>query len=436
MENNTFSTDWMQGLTDLQRKIWNEWATMASSSFSGTPGPENPMQWFQQAVSTKQPGDPMQWFQQATAHQGGDPMQWFQKAMGTMPGMDSLMSKMGIQSPESMAVRNMMGSSESFMRMGQEIFKVFQSMGEGSQAGDSWTTLLEKNIQQAKDLFSGVGGGPGMNPAQNPMAAWNQPLQAWSDMMKNNQLMSNDLLNSFTQQTNGNPLENWTQQMMGMPGLGINREKQERMQSAIQDVMAYQKANEQFQQLTNQMNVKALDLLHKKLLERGSTNEPLSSMRDIYVLWVDCSEEANAEFVRSTEYQDSNARMVNTMVRVQQNMQTMLDENLSAFNMPTRKEINSAHKQVQLLKRRVRVLEDELKSVRGKDQSAEISAIRDDLERLDIRSLKKELADLKKQVNISQSPPKIQSTPKETTEKKAPAKTRAKPQAEAAKKGE
>jgi class III poly(R)-hydroxyalkanoic acid synthase PhaE subunit len=328
-------------------------------------------------------------------------MPWMQQ-QGAAP-MDNWMRSFGVYSPESSPDRsvmaNMMSAANSFVNLSKEIFQALQKMGEGVQGGGDWTRALDLSIQQAKAAFMGQDAG---KAAMNPMAAWGQPLQMWMGMLKDNPLFSSEVLqgmmsgmnrsNAWQQQGMG---EEWMQQLLAMPGLGLNREKQERMQAGMRDALEYQRAFQAFQALSNQVNVQALDLLHKRLLERGATQKPIESMRDLYVLWVDCCEEVNAGFVRGKEYQQANSRMVNALVKVQSYTQTVMDEQLGALGMPTRKELNSAHRQVHELKRWVRALEEQVNGIHTQDHAAELRSIRDDLDRLDVRTLRQDLTDMK-----------------------------------------
>ncbi|MEO5341677.1 MAG: class III poly(R)-hydroxyalkanoic acid synthase subunit PhaE [Magnetococcus sp. MYC-9] len=445
MANDAFSVDWMQGWSDLQRKIWNEWVAMAGEQmqagrgFAAVPGMESAAQW------------PMQWLQQAmeaTGSGGGAgagampwSMPWMQ-GMGAAPA-DDWMRTFGIYtpeaSPEKSAMANMMSAANGFIRMSQEIFQVLQRMGEGVQDGGDWTRMLDRAIQQAKGLFTGQDAG---RATVDPLAAWSQPMQAWMGMLKDHPLFSTPVLQTMMAGAKAgmenHQMDAWMQQALSTPGLGLSREKQERMQAGMRDLLAYQKAFQAFQALSSQINVQALDLLHKKLLERGATNKPIESMRDLYVLWVDSCEEINAEMVRGQEFQQANSRMVNALVQVQRHIQTGMDEMLAAFNMPTRRELDSSHRQVQDLKRRVRALEEQIKGMQTQDHSAELRSIRDDLDRLDVRTLRQELADMKELLEGVQVGASGQADKKVGTVSRARAAAREKPvtAAAAVKKGE
>ena len=438
MADDAFSVDWMQGWHELQRNIWTEWAAMVGEKMPGVSGADSatqwPLQWLQQVMGV---GSAPSWTppNMGMGGMGGMgnaapwSMPWMQQppsfGQGMPLDMDQWTKSFGVYTPEltpeAFVISNMTAATEGFMRVSKDIFQVLQKMGEGAKSGEEWPSMLDKAFQQAKSLFGNRMAG---QAAMDPMAAWSQPMQMWMGMLKNNPMFSNPVLQSFTDGSSGFPamqgMETWLGQVLGMPGLGITREKQERLQGAMRDGLAYQKAFQAFQELSNQVNQSALDLLQKKLLERGATNKPLESLRELYVLWVDCSEEANAAFVRGQEYQEASSRMTNALMRVQQHVQGMVDEVLTTFKMPTRRELDSAHRQVHDLKRRLRTLEDEVKVLRTRDVSAELSAIRDDLERMDVRNLRQELTSMKSQLESS-----LPATG--SVERKAPARSRAVP---------
>ncbi|WP_130471880.1 poly(R)-hydroxyalkanoic acid synthase subunit PhaE [Candidatus Magnetaquicoccus inordinatus] len=400
MANDAFSVDWMQGWADLQRKIWNEWSAMAGEhlqtnrSFSAMPGMEGMAQW------------PMQWLKQVSegATTAGNSMPWtlpWMQPQASSSPLDEWTRMFGIYtpeaSPEKTVMNGMLSAASGFMRMSKEIFDALQRIGESQREGGEWTKHLDRAIQQAKSFFTGQ---EGAQAALHPMAAWSQPMQMWMDMFKDNPLLSSNLMQTMASAVkpevwNQESGLEWLRKVLATPGLGLTREKQERMQAAMNELLNYQKAMQEFQTLSNQVNLKALDLLHKRLLERGATNKPIESLKELYVLWVDCCEETNAEFVRSETFQQANSRMVNGMIRVQQYQQGMADEMMSAVGMPTRREMNTSHRQVQELKRRVRNLEDQLKRLQTQDHGAELRSLRDDLERLDVGNLRQELADMK-----------------------------------------
>ncbi|MBF0212632.1 MAG: class III poly(R)-hydroxyalkanoic acid synthase subunit PhaE [Magnetococcales bacterium] len=379
MNNNPFSTDWMSGWNTLQRKMWEDWSDVTQSSWTNAWQTENPMNFFRDGMSRWQnPFSPP------------------------------------TQKPEAMAMRHAMGSMEEFMRMGREVFKVFQGMSEGANLGQEWTAQLDKAIQQAKAMFTqgneslyGAMGNFGnmgkMGNMEEMTAFWSRPMKAWSDFMGSNPAFSNDTMRALL--AGGPATEEALSRFLSMPGLGLNREKQEKIQEGMRLSLEYRKAFEEFQKLMNESSKRALDLMHRKLLEMGAEGKSMETMRDLYVLWVDCNEEANASTVTSKEFNEINSRMMNAMMRVRRNMAEMMDNSLAAVNLPTRRELDSAHRQISTLRRRISAVEESLHELQGKDATSEINTLRDDMEKLGVRRLREELTALKQQVEEALTAP-------------------------------
>ena len=59
----------------------------------------------------------------------------------------------------------------------------------------------------------------------------------------------------------------------------------------------------------NNVSVKAMDLLKDRILKLGKDGSKLKSLKEVYNLWVDCNEDAYAEYVFSKDYSELNGRL-------------------------------------------------------------------------------------------------------------------------------
>jgi class III poly(R)-hydroxyalkanoic acid synthase PhaE subunit len=368
MDNNPFSMNWMNNWNDLQKKMMGEWMSMAGSSANGTIPPVNPFNFFQQSMDDS-----------------ADPM-W------------AAFSPFQATSPEELAQRNMMGAMNNFMQMSKGVFDTFQNMGEkGGKSTEAWTAELDKNLTKFREYFTSA------NVAD--FGSLN-PLSGWSNMLESVPAFSNDAMKKYMEGLGGMPagvgggesIEKLFANSLNMPGLGLNREKQEKMQKAMQLGIVYQKVMVEYQTLMNQSNGKAAELFKERLMAMAKEKKSLDSLRDLHVLWVDCSEETNAKTVASKEYQEINPRLTNALLTLQQHTQSMTDDTMASLNMPTRKELNSAYLQIHGLKKRLRKLEAELKNQVKDSDTEKLNRLRDDLEQLDIDALRADVAALKKQL--------------------------------------
>jgi len=103
-------------------------------------------------------------------------------------------------------------------------------------------------------------------------------------------------------------------------------------------------------------------------------DESLDGLRAVYDLWVDCGEEAYAEMVATPEFPQLQADMVNALMRMKRHEQLMVEEVMTALNVPTRGEIDTTHKRVYELQRQLRQLQD------AAEDGGALAELRDELE--------------------------------------------------------
>ncbi|MBF0419787.1 MAG: hypothetical protein HQL78_06430 [Magnetococcales bacterium] len=365
MENSPFSsTDWMRSWVELQQKFWQESSNMAQNGWWKTVMPNMPMDfnWWKTAM----PGMPSM---------PGIPMDFFTKAMGAMPSMTNPFAAFQTSGTQETLIKNMMASMNGFTQMAQAMMTMVQSAGDLSKAGE-WPAAVEKIVEQFRSLMASAQDNPFAFPFFNPTGPMNQSLDIFNQVLAGNPLFSQ--LNSALPASAG-PMA-LLQTILAFPGVGIGREKQEVIQRAMSYGMDFQKSFAEYSQLKNGMKVKALEKLHAKLLELGKGEKKIETLRDAFVLWIDCLEEAHAELVVSEKYLETNARMVKDMMNFRKTFQGLMDDMLEAANIPNRREVDSAYKKIQVLKRQMREMDDELKELRAR--SGELENMRHDLEAL------------------------------------------------------
>jgi class III poly(R)-hydroxyalkanoic acid synthase PhaE subunit len=144
-----------------------------------------------------------------------------------------------------------------------------------------------------------------------------------------------------------------------MPPLGLAREQTE----AWRDLMAAQAECQALEQelrgVWTQVQADALGLLEKMIRERKPT-EGINNYRALYDLWVDCAEKVFAQVARSEAYAKLQAQVGNAAIKLRAKQQAMIERNLKHFDLPTRSELNTVHKQMRELRERIATLEARL----------------------------------------------------------------------------
>ncbi|KGQ19248.1 PHA synthase subunit [Lysobacter dokdonensis DS-58] len=145
---------------------------------------------------------------------------------------------------------------------------------------------------------------------------------------------------------------------LGVPAFGFAREHQERWQKLAQAQMDLAQENSAYNALMLKSGQRAYEVFEQKL--NGRKGEPLKSARALFDLWIDAAEEAYAEIALSDEFRKVYGRLVDAQMRVRGGVQREVENQTGQLGMPTRTEVDAAHKKIAQLEREVRKLRDAL----------------------------------------------------------------------------
>lgn len=165
-------------------------------------------------------------------------------------------------------------------------------------------------------------------------------------------------------------LDGWMQQMrpwldnlqrdgdrwMHLPTFGLSREHQERWQQLAQAYKDYQHQVGQYDQLMLQVAQDAFARFERKLEEHAEPGRQLQNARALFDLWIDAAEEAYAQVAMSDDFRHAYGGMANAQARLRLGVQREVEQVCTQFGMPTRTEVDSAHRKIVELERALRKL--------------------------------------------------------------------------------
>lgn len=249
--------------------------------------------------------------------------------------------------------------------------------------------VLERTLAGLKGYFDWMQGAAASGAA--PTGDWRQQLQ---------QMFANPSQPSFSQAFAGidtagaqgfaKQWQSWMQNaqnqgMPGMPGMtgafdampafGQHREQQLQQQAMAEAVMESMQAAARYQGLIQKASAQGMQRLQEKLAQHAEPGRQIDSMKGLYDLWVDASEEGYAEIALSDEFRDVYGDMVNTQMRVRQMQQQQTEQLCQQMGMPTRSEVSSLGERLQALRREFRVSQ----SSTADEQEDELVAVKREL---------------------------------------------------------
>jgi class III poly(R)-hydroxyalkanoic acid synthase PhaE subunit len=142
--------------------------------------------------------------------------------------------------------------------------------------------------------------------------------------------------------------------VLGMPTFGIGREQQERWQSLAKAQLESQQHDNAYNALMLKAVECAYAVFEGKLAEREEPGRQVTSARALFDLWIDAAEEAYAGIALSPEFRKVYGARVNAQMRVRQGMQREVEKMSAMFGMPTRTEVDAAHRRIAELERMLR----------------------------------------------------------------------------------
>jgi class III poly(R)-hydroxyalkanoic acid synthase PhaE subunit len=382
--NETLMKDW----ADAQRKYWDTWTNFASQSGLGAPNYNvNPFAAFAGA-------------------NGNNP--FMQNPFAASPfAANPFATNSGAFNPFQALTQNPFAKSNAGQNPFAGALEQWWSTLRPETHGDI-NTVAERFFDMGKTFMSmaeGVFGAAGTDQPDAAMQMWMSSMQAalqqWITQIQNNM----DLVTPDLPGVSGTTLTTWAQladsvapwlhmsqsylkdvaeghlpggiempgvgaaqeqllRALSMPGLGYTREQQEGLQQLAQHLLSYHDALRAYKLAFAKTALASLNAVQKRLQGMHEAGDKIETLRALYDMWVDASEEAYAEFAMSDEYQVVYGDLVNALMQVRKDMNTIAEQQYELLHIPTRSEIDTMQHRQQEIRRDNRRLMHELSQLR------------------------------------------------------------------------
>jgi len=228
---------------------------------------------------------------------------------------------------------NAKDKNEDVKRFINKKFKEIESMLSATQTNFSWGSIID-DCEQSFEFIK--------------------------TSLSNTSLNSDDVFNDLNPE-----IRRFRDKLQSIPGVGYSREKQNKILKVIKLWALYQDNNQEYQSVMAQLSHDALELMRKQILRMTKTGEKINSMRQIYDLWIESNETVYSKYVFTKEYSELNGRLVNSLMAFKKQNNEIIEDILSAMNMPTNKAINDLERRQYELHKHINAMQSELKNLRN-----------------------------------------------------------------------
>ena len=258
-------------------------------------------------------------------------------------------------------VQRLLEMGKLYMSFAENAYQVPQSGVVSAETVDAWLNTLESGFRgYCQQLEAGKFTVHGVGVGQVAMDSWQRVLKSLGM-----QALQQTGVGGFHM-----PLsENWQEQLqkvLSAPAIGLNRESQERWQNLAKLATEYQECADDYLKAFAKQGLASVAALRQRVQQVRDEGKVITSLRELYDLWVEINEAVYNEFAMTDEYQVVYGDMVNALMALKQGVNQTLNDWYRSMNLPTHDALNEAFKVQQVLRRENRQLRQQLQALTRK----------------------------------------------------------------------
>lgn len=334
--------------TDAQKKMWESWFGIAQNTF-------NPATMFSGGAMF--PGG-MNFFEQ-----------WQKMAS---QGYETLM---GGATPASQSLsRQFVAAQQTMMRMLEMTTRAWNIMMPKLEAGEDWQTVLSSYMEEFRKQM--LPNAAMMNQAttgtanmwQNYMQYLQSVAQPWLKVFQHapghiGAAMAGNGSSELLELTNmfWNTYDQTVGNFTSMPGVGFTRELEEKLARGFQAWKKAVQAMNDYNLLIGEAFAGIQEQVLREMMSRAEQGKPVESVRDLVRLWTTAADKSFDNVFRTDKYSQVQGAFVQTYMEYRIEEQRIVDELMKYSPIPTRTELDEAHRNIYELRKEVKALKKALK---------------------------------------------------------------------------
>ena len=259
-------------------------------------------------------------------------------------------------------------SQEQLIKLMRLVTEAWQTIAASGPTPEAWQKALQSYIEQMRQQLT----------ASLDAAKWTQnSAELWQRYLQEMQKWGQPWLSAWQQLPNpwgaafgpnsSNPLREVTNlywnafeqtfgQSMGTSSLGLTRDFNEKVNKAFTLWREQQQAMLDCQLLLGNTWLTAFHLLMQKLIALAQSGKPLENPKQLANLWVEVADEQFITLFHSASYAQVQGQLVNSSMALRRQLREINEVWLRAQDMPTRTDLDEAHRQIYELRKEVKAL--------------------------------------------------------------------------------
>lgn len=282
---------------------------------------------------------------------------------------------------------NMFASQSALMRLFEQSIKVWQNLIPVLEAGDDWESVLNKQMENIRaTLIENSAQGMGKSADMNKM--WLSYLEQWQTFgapwWGALQKITPDMSNVMGGLMNGDPeafrettdifwdaYQETFGKLLRAPSVGLTREMDEKVRNGFAAWVDMQQALFEYQVIVVDMWVNSFDQFVRDMVKMAEEGQTIDSIRGFLDKWSITADQVFKESYRSEAYIRMQGKMIDTLMAFRKSQGEVTEMVMQSMDLPTRSEIDEAHRRIYELRKEVKALRREMDALKGHNEPAE-----------------------------------------------------------------
>ncbi len=155
----------------------------------------------------------------------------------------------------------------------------------------------------------------------------------------------------------------WTE-WLSSPGFGSQREHQNEAQQLFGAWLEQQAKEQAYRSLLGEAFASAFRRMTERLASMARDSKMVEGPKALTELWVEVADAVFTEMFASPRFAEAQSAMLNATHRVRRGKRALVEQMLKAQDMPTRSEVDEAHRTIAELRRELRAMKKDLGAMR------------------------------------------------------------------------